>query len=333
MKVLIFCSSHVCSVSLSAEQRSLECSENGQDHRYIDVAGGINGYEILKLHDADPFLGVELKFMDIVPCRRFIDSYKSGSLLQSLSQHASRLLSLPDAAAMMFMLKAGTHTLDHSLQDPDLCLQLIQQSRPVRLRDDEVTQLEQQLQNCCIPPVPTIKEVPKNCFLFQKRLFHDRSLTPADQQRFASHVGREWKQVGRALQKSCRALKGTAIDNLAYEYEREGLYEQAYQLLGRFIQSEGRNAKLGRLIGALEEAKLLLPQGLTYFHSTNRDEPDVSGDAADPAARRLPKWPFHMTGFSGLQHTSEMEAKDDFAENPGVTAPMRRPGRAGWHHR
>ncbi|KAG7327165.1 hypothetical protein KOW79_008771 [Hemibagrus wyckioides] len=27
-------------------------------------------------------------------------------------------------------------------------------------------------------------------------------------------------------------------------------------------------------------------------------------------------WPFHMTGFSGLQHASEMEAKDDFAENP-----------------
>ncbi|XP_027034291.1 zinc finger protein 821 isoform X1 [Tachysurus fulvidraco] len=26
-------------------------------------------------------------------------------------------------------------------------------------------------------------------------------------------------------------------------------------------------------------------------------------------------WPFHMTGFSGLQHASEMEAKDDFAEN------------------
>ncbi|KAK3561616.1 hypothetical protein QTP86_010765 [Hemibagrus guttatus] len=127
----------------------------------------------------------------------------------------------------------------------------------MRLRDDEVTQLEQQLQNIYIPPIPTNKEVPKNCFLFQKRLFNDRPLTPTDQQRFASHVGRDWKRVGRALQKNCRALKGTAIDNLAYEYEREGLYEQAYQLLGRFIQSEGRNARLGRLISALEEAKLI----------------------------------------------------------------------------
>ncbi len=87
-------------------------------------------------------------------------------------------------------------------------------------------------------------------------LSDDRPLTSADQQRFAAHVGREWKRVGRALQKSCRALKGPVIDNLAYEYEREGLYEQAYQLLGRFIQSEGRSAKLSRLISALEETKL-----------------------------------------------------------------------------
>lgn len=43
--------------------------------------------------------------------------------------------------------------------------------QPVRLRDDEVTQLEQQLQNSYIPPIQTQKEVPKNCFLFQKRLF------------------------------------------------------------------------------------------------------------------------------------------------------------------
>lgn len=27
-------------------------------------------------------------------------------------------------------------------------------------------------------------------------------------------------------------------------------------------------------------------------------------------------WPFHMTGFSGPQHTSEMEARNEFAENP-----------------
>ncbi|XP_049329657.1 tumor necrosis factor receptor type 1-associated DEATH domain protein isoform X1 [Astyanax mexicanus] len=221
-----------------------------------DVAGGLDGYEILKLHDADPFLGVELKFVDPLPCKRFLDSYACGALLQCVSQHASRLLALPDTLPVHAMLKAGTHTLDQNLQDPELCLQYIYQSQPVRLRDDEVTQLEQQLQNSYASPIKKPQEVPKNCFLFQKRVFDDRPLTSADQQRFAAHAGRDWKRVGRALQKNCRALKGNAIDNLAYEYEREGLYEQAYQLVGRFIQSEGRSARLGRLIGALEETKL-----------------------------------------------------------------------------
>ncbi|MEQ2184154.1 Guanine nucleotide-binding protein G(o) subunit alpha [Goodea atripinnis] len=81
-------------------------------------------------------------------------------------------------------------------------------------------------------------------------------LTSADVQSFSNGVGRQWKHVGRALGKSCRALKGPAIDNLAYEYEREGLYEQAYQLLSRFIQAEGRAAKLSRLVRALEDSKL-----------------------------------------------------------------------------
>lgn len=84
----------------------------------------------------------------------------------------------------------------------------------------------------------------------------DRMLTAADVQSFSNGVGRHWKHVGRALGRNCRALKGPAIDNLAYEYEREGLYEQAYQLLSRFIQAEGRAAKLSRLVKALEDCKL-----------------------------------------------------------------------------
>ncbi|XP_051978077.1 tumor necrosis factor receptor type 1-associated DEATH domain protein [Xyrauchen texanus] len=220
-----------------------------------DSVGGLEGYEILKLHDADPFLGVELKFMAMPPCRRFLESYACGSLAQFLSQHALRLLALPDEVVVT-QLKAGIHTLDQSLSDLEMCLEHIRQSQPVRLRDDEVTRLEQQLQNSYGSPSQPSQELPKNCFLFQKRVFDDRPLTSADQQRFAAHVGRDWKQVGRALQKNCRALKGPVIDNLAYEYEREGIYEQAYQLLGRFIQSEGRSAKLSRLITALEETKL-----------------------------------------------------------------------------
>lgn len=81
-------------------------------------------------------------------------------------------------------------------------------------------------------------------------------LAAGDLQRFSNGVGRDWRKVGRALGKNCRALKGPAIDNLAYEYEREGLYEQAYQLLSRFIQAEGSAARLGRLVRALEDSKL-----------------------------------------------------------------------------
>lgn len=95
--------------------------------------------------------------------------------------------------------------------------------------------------------------------LFSSLLFllsEDRILTAVDVQRFSNGVGRAWKQVGRTLGKSCQALKSPAIDNLSYEYEREGLYEQAYQMLSRFIQAEGRAAKLSRLVKALEDCKL-----------------------------------------------------------------------------
>lgn len=217
---------------------------------------GYEGYEILKLHDADPALGLELKFTAVGSCRRFLESYACGLLGQALHQHASRLLIRPEDVSIQMQLKAATHTLDLCLNDLECCLTYIRISQPVRLRDDEIAQLEQALAKSYAPQAVQPNEVPKNCFLFQQRVFGDRQLTSADQQRFAANIGREWKRVGRTLQKGCRGLQGTAIDNLAYEYEREGLYEQAYQLLGRFIQSEGRNAKLGRLIGALEENKL-----------------------------------------------------------------------------
>nr|XP_046201881.1 tumor necrosis factor receptor type 1-associated DEATH domain protein [Oncorhynchus gorbuscha]XP_046201882.1 tumor necrosis factor receptor type 1-associated DEATH domain protein [Oncorhynchus gorbuscha] len=229
-----------------------------------DSAGGLEGYEILKLHDADPLLGVEVKFVDVAACRRFLQSYGSGAVQQSLSQHTCRLLHIPQQElALETQLKAGTHTLDFCLDDLELCLQHIHLSQPERLRDDEIAELDQQLQSQAlghIPQPPTLTQeeppVPSNCFLFQKRVFEDRMLVAGDLQRFSNGVGRDWRKVGRALGKNCRALKGPAIDNLAYEYEREGLYEQAYQLLSRFIQAEGRAARLGRLVRALEDSKL-----------------------------------------------------------------------------
>ncbi|XP_061622123.1 tumor necrosis factor receptor type 1-associated DEATH domain protein [Phyllopteryx taeniolatus] len=215
----------------------------------IDSAGGLGGYEILKFHDADPFLGVEVKFMDLAACQQFLESYSSGAVRQSISQHACRLLALAQEFTVETQLKAGTHVLDQCLDKLELCLQQIHLSQPERLRDEEIDQLEKLLR-------PPAQRIPSNCFRFQNKVFEDRMLTAADVQRFANGVGRQWKHVGRTLGRECGALKDTAIDNLAYEYAREGLYEQAYQLLSRFVQAEGRAAKLSRLVKALEDCKL-----------------------------------------------------------------------------
>ncbi|XP_054473090.1 LOW QUALITY PROTEIN: tumor necrosis factor receptor type 1-associated DEATH domain protein [Anoplopoma fimbria] len=228
----------------------------------IDSASGLGGYEILKIHDADPFLGVEVKFEDKSVCRQFLESYSSGAVRQSLSQHACRLLSLPQEFTVETQLKASTHILDLYMDKLELCLQHIHLSQPERLRDEEIEHLEEQLRteargSARQNPKPQEEgPVPSNCFKFQNKVFEDRMLTAGDVQSFSNGVGRQWKHVGRALGKSCRALKGLAIDNLAYEYEREGLYEQAYQLLNRFIQAEGRAAKLSRLVKVLEDCKL-----------------------------------------------------------------------------
>ncbi|KAG9336964.1 hypothetical protein AGOR_G00168750 [Albula goreensis] len=234
-----------------------------------DTAGGLSGYEILKLHDAEPWLGVEVKFVEEGACRRFLESYSTGSVQQLFVQHANRVLPMAADLGMQTELKAGDKVLDDYLNDLELCLCHIRLIQPVRLPDDEVCQLEQKLRSLFLsdrsssqttqPPASKQEapSVPSNCFLFQEKLFDDRQLTPADHQRFATNIGRDWKKVGHALQKTCRALKGPAIDNLAYEYERDGLYEQAYQLLSRFIQAEGKGARLGRLVNVLEEIKLI----------------------------------------------------------------------------
>lgn len=94
-----------------------------------DSAGGLSGYEILKVHDADPFLGVEVKFVDVAACQQFLNSYSSRAVHQSLSQHACRLLSLPQELTVETQLKASTHVLDLYLDNLELCLQHIHLSQ------------------------------------------------------------------------------------------------------------------------------------------------------------------------------------------------------------
>uniref|UniRef100_A0A7N9AT00 Guanine nucleotide binding protein (G protein), alpha activating activity polypeptide O, b n=1 Tax=Mastacembelus armatus TaxID=205130 RepID=A0A7N9AT00_9TELE len=144
----------------------------------IDSVGGLGGYEILKVHDADPFLGVEVKFVDVAACQQFLESYSSGAVRQSLSQHACRLLALSQEFTVETQLKASTHTLDCCLDKLELCLQHIHLSQPERLRDEEIDSLEQQLQNQALGSTPQsttitqeVSPVPSNCFKFQNRVF------------------------------------------------------------------------------------------------------------------------------------------------------------------
>lgn len=172
-----------------------------------DSAGGLSGHEILKVHDADPFLGVEVKFVDAVACQQFLASYSSRALHQYLSQHACRLLALPQELTVGTQLKAGTHVLDLCLDDPGCCLKRIHLSQvrrgggglgggccccctetprllrgllqPERLCDEEIDRLEKLLKDQALRQVEqgsnTDRQeespVPNNCFRFQNRIF------------------------------------------------------------------------------------------------------------------------------------------------------------------
>lgn len=94
-----------------------------------DSAGGLGGCEILKVHDAEPFLGVEVKFVDVTACQHFLESYSSGAVRQSLCQHACRLFALPQEFTVETQLKASTEILDLCLEDLQVCLQHIHLSQ------------------------------------------------------------------------------------------------------------------------------------------------------------------------------------------------------------
>lgn len=179
-------------------------------------------------------------------------------------------------------LKTGAEKLDLMLLEEERCVECISQEKPNRLRDEEISNLEESLKNLScqegndsivssaiqspspdssLPPCSSGKSLSSlpqgETFIFQGQLFANRKITLDDHQKFAKLVSKKWKQVGRSLQASCRALRDPTIDNLAMEYEREGLYEQAYQLLRRFIDSEGKRATIQRLVAALEDNGLI----------------------------------------------------------------------------
>nr|XP_056718794.1 tumor necrosis factor receptor type 1-associated DEATH domain protein [Euleptes europaea] len=249
---------------------------------FADSTGRLNGVDMLKVHCSDPHLIVQLKFCNRENCRKFLQSYREGSLRDSLQRHLKVSLAMSSPLPVQMELKTGAGQLDSMLLEEERCVECISQEKPNRLRDEEIIKLEESLQNLScqevcssivssaiqtppvdssLPPcssVSSLSSLPQgDTFTFQGQQFANRKITLDDHQKFAKLVSKKWKQVGRSLQANCRALHDPTIDNLAMEYEREGLYEQAYQLLRRFIDSEGKRATIQRLIAALEDNGLL----------------------------------------------------------------------------
>ncbi|XP_030059562.1 tumor necrosis factor receptor type 1-associated DEATH domain protein isoform X2 [Microcaecilia unicolor] len=212
------------------------------------TTGSTSPVDILKVYCSKPQLIVYIKFCHQELCRSFLQSYRNGVFHQSLQNQLQIVLSMLRVPVKLVL-------------------------KPDRIKDEEIKKLEEDLRNLTfenkrsngtaaeeMPSLPLLFQrnpLPQeDTFLFQAQEFANRPLTSEDHHKFSRSVGRKWKQVGRSLQKTCRALEDPAIDNLAYEHERDGLYEQAYQLLLKFIQSEGKKATIQRLVIALEENSL-----------------------------------------------------------------------------
>nr|XP_012598048.1 tumor necrosis factor receptor type 1-associated DEATH domain protein [Microcebus murinus]XP_012598049.1 tumor necrosis factor receptor type 1-associated DEATH domain protein [Microcebus murinus] len=250
-------------------------------YRALQTALAENGgspdvLQILKIHRSDPQLIVQLRFRGRQPCGRFLRDYREGALRAALQRGLAAALA-QHRVPLQLELRAGAEQLDAVLTDEERCLNYISAQKPDRLRDEELAELEDALRNLTCSSggqggdveaaegpsqslVPSLSEKPLpptgQTFLFQGQPIENRPLSLQDQQTFARSVGLKWRKVGRSLQRGCRALRDPALDSLAYEYERDGLYEQAFQLLRRFVQAEGRRATLQRLVEALEENEL-----------------------------------------------------------------------------
>ncbi|ELW56783.1 tumor necrosis factor receptor type 1-associated DEATH domain protein isoform X2 [Tupaia chinensis] len=242
-----------------------------------EIGGSPDVLQMLKMHRSEPQLIVQLRFCGRLLCGRFLRAYREGALRAALQRCLAAALaqrSLP----LQLELRAGSERLDFLLADEERCLNCILAQKPDRLRDEELAELEHALRDLTcgsggqgddvevtsiapqslVPSPSEEKPAPPSgqTFLFQGLPVVNRPLSLQDQQTFARLVGLKWRKVGRSLQRSCRALREPVLDTLAYEYERDGLYEQAFQLLQRFVQAEGRRATLQRLVEALEENEL-----------------------------------------------------------------------------
>ncbi|XP_013921136.1 PREDICTED: tumor necrosis factor receptor type 1-associated DEATH domain protein [Thamnophis sirtalis] len=197
---------------------------------------GFNRVDILKIQCSDNDLIVQLKFCKKENCRKFLQSYKNGNFHRALQLIINSCFPMPSLGLLKTELRAGADKLDSIIQEEERCLESIS-----REKVDSPFQA-------------------------------NRKINPDDHQTFAKLVSKKWKQVGRSLylQTKCRALRDPFIDNLAVEYERDGLYEQAYQLLRRFIDSEGKKATIQCLVAALEDNGLInIAEELLGLHQSD----------------------------------------------------------------
>ena len=63
----------------------------------------------------------------------------------------------------------------------------------------------------------------------------------------ASDIGKHWKKLARELGLSSGMIEAVSID-----YHAEGTYEQAYQALRKWGQTNGNSARLEELVKALD---------------------------------------------------------------------------------
>ncbi|XP_063801497.1 tumor necrosis factor receptor type 1-associated DEATH domain protein [Pseudophryne corroboree] len=240
-----------------------------------------NSLEILKINRGDRELILHLKFCGQETCKSFLQDYRERRIHQHLQNQLGHCLTM-GSLIVHLELKVDGEKLDTILENENQCLRYIFSLKPSYQKDDELAELDRnlmQLSLCSVTPqnsnspssqgsslCPSSQGSPPhtlrsgssegNTFRFLGQEYVDRPLTAAHHQLFANSVGRSWKKVGRTLKKDCRALRDPAIENLAFEHEKEGLYEQAYQMLRRFIDCEGRKATLQRLVDALVDNEL-----------------------------------------------------------------------------
>nr|XP_032830462.1 tumor necrosis factor receptor type 1-associated DEATH domain protein isoform X2 [Petromyzon marinus]XP_032830463.1 tumor necrosis factor receptor type 1-associated DEATH domain protein isoform X2 [Petromyzon marinus]XP_032830464.1 tumor necrosis factor receptor type 1-associated DEATH domain protein isoform X2 [Petromyzon marinus] len=231
-----------------------------------------------KVHST--LFGVDLRFDSTASCSAFLERYVNGDMEVQLN----RGLAPKHQDSFTTSLQVRGEVLVKRNFDLSTWLRLIGQNEPTALQDDEVKKMQHDLlmlnlnprdasggdlvnsnagpsSSCQLGGIPTHDAclsapmvIPDNTFIFQEKLYDDRPISTDDHNNFAKKVGPGWKAVARQLMRTCKGLEDPTIEIITCEYN--GVYEQAFQMLRKFMQSEAKQATLSRLVKALEDERL-----------------------------------------------------------------------------